>query len=99
MGRTRTFDIPLSIYGCEVMAIVEPGNEQPPQEQPIQQIGSVALQPLQDGQALAQISINGACSAVIVIPKPVVKAFIAEYAKTLKGNQEILRVVRNSKVH
>lgn len=78
------------------MAIVDPGNEQPPQEQ---QIGSVALQPLEDGQAIAQISINGACSAVIVIPKPVVKAFIQEYSKMLKSKQDIMRVIQNSKVH
>ncbi len=75
--------------------IATPEQEQPQQ----QQIGSVALQPLQDGQALAQISINGACSAVIVIPKPVVKAFIQEYHRMIKSNQEILRVVQNSKMH
>lgn len=69
------------------------------EEQVQQQIGSVALQPLQDGQAIAQISINGACSAVIVIPKPVVKAFIQEYSKMLKSQQNILRLTQNSKVH
>ncbi len=75
--------------------VAAPANELPPD----QLIGSVALQPLQDGSALAQISINGACSAVIVIPKPVVKAFIQEYSKMLKSNQDIMRVVQNSKVH
>ncbi len=80
------------------MAINDPEQEQSQQQQQ-QQIGSVALQPLQDGQALAQISINGACSAVIVIPKPVVKAFIQEYHKMLKGNQDIMRVIQNSRVN
>lgn len=77
------------------MELVNPEQE----EQVQQQIGSVALQPLQDGQAIAQISINGACSAVIVIPKPVVKAFIQEYSKMLKSKQDILRMSQNSKVH
>ncbi len=64
-----------------------------------QPIGTIEMTPIAGGSATVQYVVHGFVMGNIVIPAPVVKEFIKNYHDLMKQNQQILKVVQNSKLH